>query len=102
MIAPPPRPTLFPYTTLFRSEPGDERDGGDGGEDAGDAHALTVLVAERCVNPSGSPGRHGEEPVATGVLDLQRRVLEPEVVVQQPDRKSTRLNSSHDQISYAV
>src|SRR6478672_12819410 len=56
MIRRPPRSTLFPYTTLFRSDPG------------------------RC--------HEGREPGGRGL--------------HGPDRKSTRLNSSHDQISYAV
>src|SRR5206468_12804420 len=61
----PPRSTLFPYTTLFRSEPG--------------------LAGGQAGLPAGEPGPPPEEPgPAAG------------------DRKSTRLNSSHDQISYAV
>src|SRR2546421_5687935 len=68
MIRRPPRSTLFPYTTLFRSADSGQRELGD--------HA------------SGGD-----------LTDLVRGVLgEPEVA----DRKSTRLNSSHDQISYAV
>src|SRR5688572_33355391 len=64
----PPRSTLFPYTTLFRSRP---------------RHAVAVAVSDRGRLPPGSEPR----PVA----DLHQR-----------DRKSTRLNSSHSQISYAV
>src|SRR2546428_6911426 len=70
MIRRPPRSTLFPYTTLFRSL----RRPGLGSQDP--AHALPHvcrLVVRRA---------------AARALD--------------PDRKSTRLNSSHDQISYAV
>src|SRR5688572_32750128 len=72
MIRRPPRSTLFPYTTLFRS---------------------------------------GHEAVEIGVLDdaadAAQRLLEiaAQVVAadrDRPDRKSTRLNSSHSQISYAV
>src|SRR2546427_5439884 len=72
MIRRPPRSTLFPYTTLFRSERGldhDERD---------------ALVQEQA-----NTFAHGVD---------QRR---PDVPLQA-DRKSTRLNSSHSQISYAV
>src|SRR2546421_5590383 len=77
MIRRPPRSTLFPYTTLFRSllpvrRPGRPRD---------------RLVHER---PA--------EVVAAG-RERRPRPVRPEL---HPDRKSTRLNSSHDQISYAV
>src|SRR5260221_2070351 len=61
MIRRPPRSTLFPYTTLFRSH-------GFGG---------------RRVAGFGQPGQHI-------------------VHIEMPDRKSTRLNSSHTVISYAV
>src|SRR2546421_4162465 len=71
MIRRPPRSTLFPYTTLFRSQ----RDGLTGGASGGDALDSAQPDA----------GRH--------------QVIE---VLAQEDRKSTRLNSSHDQISYAV
>src|SRR2546430_12277909 len=68
MIRRPPRSTLFPYTTLFRS-----------------------LRGERLPGAVREPAR----------LDrLRRRVLERDR--PQLDRKSTRLNSSHSQISYAV
>src|SRR2546422_1961072 len=75
MIRRPPRSTLFPYTTLFRSvgvcEPWLESLAGRCVEDLGKVH-------------DGVPG-HGER---------QRRLA--------GDRKSTRLNSSHGYISYAV
>src|SRR3712207_7687475 len=83
MIRRPPRSTLFPYTTLFRSETGQQR--------------FEARLAQ--------PG--GEEPdrLARGRLheggDVQPLVA---VVAEgdRPDRKSTRLNSSHANISYAV
>src|SRR2546422_3879762 len=83
MIRRPPRSTLFPYTTLFRSR---------------------ALLDER---PAVVGVRHvpaDREVVAHAVLTLQPhgRAL---VVVVRPDhvdRKSTRLNSSHGYISYAV
>src|SRR6266567_4786423 len=65
MIRRPPRSTLFPYTTLFRSPAARARGG---------------------IDP---PGRGRD-----GLLPRQAR--------RQGDRKSTRLNSSHSQISYAV
>src|SRR3712207_8897666 len=84
MIRRPPRSTLFPYTTLFRSRrPG--------------VRAQAALPAPRHLpaERDGVQGRRGEDhrlrpydPVQAGVL--------------QADRKSTRLNSSHANISYAV
>src|SRR3712207_8377878 len=81
MIRAPPRATLFPYTTRFRSLP--ERPGG---------HRRRQAV--EC-DLRGVPGRHAGPP---GALDGAQR--EPASTHQ--DRKSTRLNSSHANISYAV
>src|SRR5688572_32388798 len=86
MIRPPPRSTLFPYTTLFRS-----------------GFRLRLRRAERhaCTLRTGderSGGRGGDSPTcrqARGHAIAQRRS-------EAIDRKSTRLNSSHSQISYAV
>src|SRR2546427_4550788 len=74
MIRRPPRSTLFPYTTLFRSGIGLA----DGGAKAG-GHGK----AQRPVRAVGD-----EVPAGLGRVEI--------------DRKSTRLNSSHSQISYAV
>src|SRR3712207_7521181 len=82
MIRRPPRSTLFPYTTLFRSRVGGEGDEGvaDGMRRLGEGHERTAArVAEQ---------DDGVGPV---------RVPHP-----LQDRKSTRLNSSHANISYAV
>src|SRR5688572_32498935 len=78
MIRRPPRSTLFPYTTLFRSHPQPLRRGRQHRGHPDDVHRLRQRGAE----PSLDRGHqhHG------GHLD----------------RKSTRLNSSHSQISYAV
>src|SRR3712207_7522833 len=81
MIRRPPRSTLFPYTTLFRSV---ER-------------ALLLAV----LHPPGYGG---------SVSDLARELGEPKAIItaaavrleERGDRKSTRLNSSHANISYAV
>src|SRR3712207_8863865 len=82
MIRRPPRSTLFPYTTLFRSHLGAR---------AG------VEVAGRLVGEHD--GRLGDERAGDGdALLLAARHLGRPVV----DRKSTRLNSSHANISYAV
>src|SRR3712207_8197055 len=88
MIRRPPRSTLFPYTTLFRSEDLLEQ------HDAG-ARAAAV----------GEHGRGRERPaVARGERLLPRRRHQAGCAtgVSTPDRKSTRLNSSHANISYAV
>src|SRR2546428_9500194 len=69
MIRRPPRSTLFPYTTLFRSHP---------------SHSERVHIT-----PSGD-----DSPLAVQNRNIYREL--------HSDRKSTRLNSSHDQISYAV
>src|SRR3712207_7845096 len=86
MIRRPPRSTLFPYTTLFRSRPahGAVHAGEPGVEGGSRRHRLPDLR-----NPPGDEGR--SEVVKGGRDDLR-----PE------DRKSTRLNSSHANISYAV
>src|SRR2546428_2642498 len=75
MIRRPPRSTLFPYTTLFRS----------------------ILGAT-------TPGRWAGGPAPTAELAGARAHLVGEALwaAASGDRKSTRLNSSHDQISYAV
>src|SRR3712207_7143635 len=86
MIRRPPRSTLFPYTTLFRSHQRPPELGtvsvADGAEDPGPIHLVGVLLR---IEDSVSPyvGR-----VHPGILGV--------------DRKSTRLNSSHANISYAV
>src|SRR3712207_8270580 len=82
MIRRPPRSTLFPYTTLFRSR------GGGGGLERRRAHGL----------PGGEPG-HGGPPADEG--GNARRPPRPRLA-PAGDRKSTRLNSSHANISYAV
>src|SRR5690242_21298255 len=87
MIRRPPRSTLFPYTTLFRSTP-QERDGGRAPVDAVDALAVEVDALLQ------------EAHVPVGEV-AQRHVPGPQVL-EEKDRKSTRLNSSHMSISYAV
>src|SRR3712207_8092932 len=71
MIRRPPRSTLFPYTTLFRSE--------------------RVQHRGECATPEKEVRRQGRPPVAPRGFG-----------VGPGDRKSTRLNSSHANISYAV
>src|SRR5690606_41463140 len=94
----PPRSTLFPYTTLFRSLPIAEEplypllDGRVGAEEA---------------QQSLAPQRVDDEQVGRSRIDVHR--VSPGSLIQlaqgtgqPPDRKSTRLNSSHVKISYAV
>src|SRR5690242_21492792 len=78
MIRRPPRSTLFPYTTLFRSAV-EEREPGRGGR-------------ARRRDP-------GVDAVARGAGDAAPR---RDAALAREDRKSTRLNSSHMSISYAV
>src|SRR2546429_7136654 len=73
MIRRPPRSTLFPYTTLFRSDDGD----------------LEAVIAGRVKHHASS---RSELPAVGDWVVVRKR----------PDRKSTRLNSSHGYISYAV
>src|SRR2546430_10446534 len=80
MIRRPPRSTLFPYTTLFRSGRGIEQ------------QPLLMVLATRSVARGGTV-----TGLLRGLLTSGARSL-----AAQQDRKSTRLNSSHSQISYAV
>src|SRR3712207_8924827 len=76
MIRRPPRSTLFPYTTLFRSRP-----------------RPPVLPRARPHRPRPGDQRPAPAPHGRPADDAR---------VRQGDRKSTRLNSSHANISYAV
>src|SRR3712207_7095149 len=78
MIRRPPRSTLFPYTTLFRSH---------------SPRWEVVLDTNTPFQEEGRSAAPGE------IFELHPRTL---VLLCQPDRKSTRLNSSHANISYAV
>src|SRR3712207_8522674 len=91
MIRRPPRSPLFPYTTLFRS-PGVQADHGAAvlADDLG-AHLVAHAGADEALDV--------DHPTAGRLEQHQQRVgLAGEV----QDRKSTRLNSSHANISYAV
>src|SRR5207248_10164000 len=94
-LRPTRRATLFPYTTLFRSLLATGASGWSGGQPAS--------VGEGDFS-GGGQGRIGACPPAGDldrVADLHRRVPAPSLADEQ-DRKSTRLNSSHRTISYAV
>src|SRR3712207_8453909 len=91
MIRRPPRSTLFPYTTLFRSWRGRGLQLGDPlGEGSDDAPVFPVGVLKRA------------HPIAQPIDQLPIRSDLPLRVNAVGDRKSTRLNSSHANISYAV
>src|SRR2546422_4916150 len=90
MIRRPPRSTLFPYTTLFRSPgrgdpPASDRRGRDGGLQAGGHVRRRIPSAD-----------------ALSLFNLRIEMREPAAGPAEGDRKSTRLNSSHGYISYAV
>src|SRR3712207_8087590 len=86
MIRRPPRSTLFPYTTLFRSEAAIRK-----GDFAGTPRRDRELHARMCSSVRLLRG-------AGDVGDAAFRML----LAERADRKSTRLNSSHANISYAV
>src|SRR3712207_8561212 len=86
MIRRPPRSTLFPYTTLFRSHAVEAADAVD--RDRADCVVDPQLALDPGSRVDGEHAARGGEQVR------QRWVVE--------DRKSTRLNSSHANISYAV
>src|SRR2546427_3403494 len=103
MIRRPPRSTLFPYTTLFRSHLVDALGRGQLGEVLA-LHALGTLAGlegGRIGVPCGFLGRR-ELEVGLELGDALLHVLHAVAVLVHGDRKSTRLNSSHSQISYAV
>src|SRR5258707_2400322 len=77
MIRRPPRSTLFPYTTLFRS-----------GAGVGGVLGSLARILRR-----DRPGQSTRRPPANGIIHSR---------FEGTDRKSTRLNSSHANISYAV
>src|SRR3712207_6871998 len=89
MIRRPPRSTLFPYTTLFRSTEDVSARFFSGGQEAPEMGLLGPLLAAL-----GAPIR---DLPRISKLFLQNCMKKP-----QADRKSTRLNSSHANISYAV
>src|SRR3712207_7588086 len=91
MIRRPPRSTLFPYTTLFRSE------------------VAAVGLEQRHPDLQGLSEELVEAAGAVHVLDQPPEGFErakafehQDDLAEQEDRKSTRLNSSHANISYAV
>src|SRR2546430_16821483 len=102
MIRRPPRSTLFPYTTLFRSGHAHHRALGHvamGGEHL--FHRPRGEPVARDVDDVVGAAHHPEIAVLILVAGVGRQVV-ARVPAHVRDRKSTRLNSSHSQISYAV
>src|SRR5206468_11968697 len=86
ILRPPPTSTLFPYTTLFRSRP---------------ARGRAVTPPRRRPLGGSATGASPAREVAVRVLErVEADASFADLALE--DRKSTRLNSSHDQISYAV
>src|SRR3712207_7807844 len=97
MIRRPPRSTLFPYTTLFRSVLVDYPAFGSAANDV-----YGVVKSPRTTD-------HNPPPTGPRLVDgdctrdpLVRRIVTQGAGFEGKDRKSTRLNSSHANISYAV
>src|SRR2546427_2115996 len=83
MIRRPPRSTLFPYTTLFRSR---------------ERFHIGIRLVESDIGLQPANHAHGVADFAV----MERRQRHERGRPAEADRKSTRLNSSHSQISYAV
>src|SRR3712207_7909491 len=101
MIRRPPRSTLFPYTTLFRSKGaigcGTQHVGVDAGHEAGRDRRAHIDVV-----PHGHDSRVEDRGGKTLVEARGCDGGGEDGLAPVPDRKSTRLNSSHANISYAV
>src|SRR5438105_12708683 len=89
MIRPPPDSPLFPYTTLFRSR-------------AGRARREVLEVAERRRHDVQGARHFTTPPATAGVRSSPPIAARSGARAWPQDRKSTRLNSSHEWISYAV
>src|SRR2546430_5803767 len=92
MIRRPPRSTLFPYTTLFRSH--------RGLVEAGSNNLRRRLQVHHVPLQNGVENFVGRQGILVGLVGTQLR--RGRFGDGGRDRKSTRLNSSHSQISYAV
>src|SRR5688572_32323004 len=90
MIRRPPRSTLFPYTTLFRSK------------GAANESGQTVNITAVSSPTGGTVVINGTDVEFTPTANFFGAAGFTYTVTDDGDRKSTRLNSSHSQISYAV
>src|SRR5690606_41902210 len=97
-VRPHPRPTLFPYTTLFRSKGQSEAARALGLSEGQRLRLIVLPQALRVIIP----------PLTSQYLNLVKNsslalaIAYPDLWQVMKDRKSTRLNSSHVKISYAV
>src|SRR3712207_8522080 len=93
MIRRPPRSTLFPYTTLFRSA-----------EQARAGRHVPLLRKDFVIDPYQvtEARAYGADAVLIIVAALDHEMVRKLMEASRQDRKSTRLNSSHANISYAV
>src|SRR2546430_10938152 len=96
MIRRPPRSTLFPYTTLFRSRRGERLD------PRAQAAARGRARFARRRGAAAQLRRFGDRTAARAPRRAARAAARRAGGGGEQDRKSTRLNSSHSQISYAV
>src|SRR3712207_9064643 len=102
MIRRPPRSTLFPYTTLFRSRPARAHDVEglleDARQSAGSRTVTAHLVTGLAIDSMSTAWKSSLCMRARGAWPVMHRMG----IESAQDRKSTRLNSSHANISYAV
>src|SRR2546427_6945628 len=98
MIRRPPRSTLFPYTTLFRSGqlPAQRRPA------APPPVELTAMTQTSTQELQALASTPGSQPAPAAPPARPAHIIGSEAEALEADRKSTRLNSSHSQISYAV
>src|SRR5438874_10579283 len=89
MIRPPPKYTLFPYTTLFRSA-------------SSRIHSLSTKVSKVEQSKSIQISKMTSAIQNARNAPIQFQKVEKKFKTNASDRKSTRLNSSHVEISYAV
>src|SRR5690606_41833377 len=100
MLPPPSRPTLFPYTTLFRSAWSYAKN--KSGSDAAAKTFVSKLFKNVPVLDSGARGSTTtfvQRGIGDVFLSWENEAF---LALNELDRKSTRLNSSHVKISYAV
>src|SRR5256885_11209424 len=104
MIRRPPRSTLFPYTTLFRSEPTAAKFSGEGLTVNGASYKGQGAKPD-AKDTAAKDAKDTKDTAAKGAKPTKDQAAKPATPAKAgaaSDRKSTRLNSSHLVISYAV